>query len=100
MLSTNSNNSANDNNLSRRSFTPLVLPSTHVATAQNHMHQADSPALLRIPCVLNVAIQATGGHAVGAAVAHMPSRNQMALRRSKAAAAVTTSNMGIDEQMW
>ena len=32
------------------------------------MHQADPPALLRILCVLDVAIQATGSYAAGAVV--------------------------------
>ena len=44
----------------------------HVVTAQNHMPQADLPALVTIPCVPDVTIQATGGHTVRAVVAHKP----------------------------
>ena len=64
------------------------------------MHQADPPALLRILCVLDVAIQATGSHTVGAVVAHKQSRNWKAPRRSKVATAATAGNMAADEQMW
>ena len=100
MLSTTRNNSANDNSPSSRSPTLPVLLSMHAVTAQNHMHQADPPALLRILCVLDVAVQATGSYAVGAVVAHRPSTNQKALRRSKVAAATTAGNVGTDKQMW
>ena len=72
----------------------------HVATAQNHMHQTDSLALIRILCVPGVAVQATGSHAVGAVVAHKPSRNWMALRRTKVAITTTAGNMATDEQTW
>ena len=64
------------------------------------MHQADPPALLRILCALDVGIQATGGYAVGAVVAHKPPRNQKAPIRSKVATAVTAGNVATDEQMW
>ena len=99
MLSTTRNNSANDNSSSSRSPTLPVLLSMHVVTAQNHMHQADPPALLRILCVLDVAIQATGNYAVDAVVACKPPRKQKALR-SKVATAITTGNMAADRQMW
>ena len=64
------------------------------------MHQADPPAPLRIPCVLIVAIQATGSYAVGAVVAHKPPRNQKVPRRSKMAITATTGNVDTDKQMW
>ena len=64
------------------------------------MHQADPHALLRIPCVLDVAVQATGSYAIGAVVADKPPRNQKAPRRSTVAAAATASNVETDEQMW
>ena len=64
------------------------------------MHQADPHALLRILCVLDVAIQATGSYAVGAVVAHKPPRNQKVPRRNKMATTTTTSNVDTDEQMW
>ena len=72
----------------------------HVVTAQNHMQQADPPALLRILYVLDVAVQATGSYTVGAVVVHKLPRNQKTLRRSKVATATTTSNVATDEQMW
>ena len=100
MLSAARNNSTNDNSPSSRSLTLLVLLSMHVVTVQNHMHQADPPALLRILCALDVAIQATGGHAVGAVVAHKPPSNHKELRRIKVAATTTTGNEAADEQMW
>ena len=53
----------------------------------------------RIPCVLVVAVQATGSYAVGVVVAHKPPRNQKALRRSKMAAATTPGNMDTDEDV-
>ena len=64
------------------------------------MHKADPHVLLRILCVLVVAVQATGSYAVGAVVAHKPPGNQKAPRRSKVAAAATTGNVDTDEQMW
>ena len=64
------------------------------------MHQADPPTLLRIPCVLDVAIQATDSYAVGAVVAHKPPRNQKALQRSKVATTTTAGSVATDEQMW
>ena len=100
MLSAARNNSTNDNSPSSRSLTLPVLLSLHVVTAQNHTHQADPHAQLRIPCVLVVAVQATGSYTVGAVVAHKPPRNQKAPRRSKVTAAVTASNVDTDEQMW
>ena len=72
----------------------------HVITAQNHVHQTDPPASLRIPCAPDVAVQATGSHTVGAAVAHKPSGNQKAPRKSKVAIATTASNVAAEEQMW
>ena len=99
-LSATRNNSTNDNGPSSRSLTLPVLFSMHVVTAQNHMHQADLHAPLRILCVLVVAIQATGSYAVGAVVAHKPPSNQKALRRSKVATAATAGNVDTDKQMW
>ena len=100
MLSAARNNSPNDNSPSSRSLTLPVLLSTQVVTAQNHMHQADPHALLRIPCVLDVAMQAAGSYAVGAVVAHKPPRNQKVPRRSKVATATTAGNVDTDAQMW
>ena len=75
MLSATRNNSTNNKGPSSISLTLPVLLSMHVVTAQNHMHQADPHAPLRIPCVLAVAVQATGSYVVGAVVAHKPPRN-------------------------
>ena len=99
-LSADRNNNTSNNSTSSRSLTLQVLASMHVVTAQNHMHQADPPALLRILCVLAVALQATSGHAVGAVVAHKQSRNWKALQRSKVAATTIASNVAAAEQMW
>ena len=73
---------------------------TTVVTVQDHMHQADPSALLRILCVLDMAIQATGSYAVGAVVAHKPPRNQKAPRRGKVATTTTAGNVATDKQMW